>query len=133
MWKKINVDDYVVSFDQAVKLYELGMDEPTMCAYHHRGRALYLCDLSPDGTFYRPDEDIPAPLKAQVRKWFRENFNLHSVIENDSDNYYYVIQGINNFNFGTIDSSEEGEVYKTYEEAEDKCINKLIELAKQQK
>lgn len=70
-----------------------------------------------------------APLYEQVFTWFREEHQLMAIIENDFDNFYYVIQGLNRPLFDTIASNDDyGEVFKTYEEAEDACIIKLLEL-----
>lgn len=129
MWKKMNVIDYIVSFDRAVKLYELGMDEPTMCAYHHRGRALYLCNLNEEGEFYRPDEDIPAPFKSQVLKWFRDNYDVDFYITRNlpfvsSKDVYHIVLN---------DKWAPNDSYKKYKDAEDRLIDNLIELIKQQK
>jgi hypothetical protein len=73
-----------------------------------------------------PEDAIPAPLKQQVFKWFRDKYHLHSHIEQyisseDATEYFYVA--------GNYQSS----TYDTYEETESACIDKLIELIKEKK
>jgi hypothetical protein len=68
-----------------------------------------------------------APLKQQVFRWFREKYNYnHSIVFTrhpfGTDEYQYMI---------LLEDDECVEVnFKTYEEAENACIDKLIELAK---
>jgi hypothetical protein len=72
------------------------------------------------------------PLKQQVFRWFREKYNQNSFIElvyQDRIKYDYVLY-VNK-------KEEECENYGdgpfiTYEEAENACIDKLIEIVKQQ-
>jgi len=61
-----------------------------------------------------------APLKQQVFRWFREKYDAHMHPSRLMRNIYIV-------RYGDWDS----EAFKTYEEAENACIDKLIEIAKQ--
>ena len=72
-----------------------------------------------------------APLKQQVFRWFREKYNYWSYV------YPYIHDKTWHFHIQFYDSDMWGEVFlgnnfNTYEEAENACIDKLIELAKQQ-
>ena len=111
-----------VSYEQAVALKELGFDE--MCL------ANYLFNGELEISFFRHGLDTPAPLKQQVFRWFREYYwwyaNLSSWLQEEEGTYHeYEI-------YGTPDSAHGSIMFKTYEEAENACIDKLILIAKQQ-
>jgi hypothetical protein len=117
----------IISFDQALKLCSLGFDEPTFCMYEIENRQLCLCYLDEEG-LYMPDKDLHAPTKSQVFRWFREKYELVSWVSLGSQNSREYIFGI------LTDSTFIGSWntnFSTYEEAENACIDKLIELAKQ--
>lgn len=126
----------IVSFDQAIELATLGFDKQTLCGYDIADRQLYLCQVDEDG-IYMPQKDLAAPTKGQVFRWFREKYNLSPNIWSGKINhifYGYDILHIkkqkfviNNTDLGGGDCD-----YETYEEAENACISKLLELAKQQ-
>jgi hypothetical protein len=74
-----------------------------------------------------------APLKQQVFRWFREKYKLEGIVEKSDGFTWY------RFNCYLYDEDTEAKLYlidgfefTTYEEAENACIDKLIELAKQQ-
>jgi hypothetical protein len=72
---------------------------------------------------------IKAPLKQQVFRFFRETYGFKSWIQvHINDTFLYEIRP------HVLSHYKEGEiyVYPTYEEAENACIDKLIEIAKQQ-
>jgi hypothetical protein len=75
---------------------------------------------------------IFAPLKQQVFRWFREKYgwyaNLSSWIHEEELGTYHEYDI-----YGTPNSAHGWTPFKTYEEAENACIDKLIELAKQQR
>lgn len=118
----------LVTFEQALALQELGFDEE--CIF---------VNLIENGNFagiYTPTDyndfpeqreiEINVPLKQQVFRWFREEHNLKSCImfrhnmEDDKEYYDWLIKG-------------QEVIYRhftTYEEAENACIDKLIELTK---
>ena len=122
-----------IPYEQALALKELGFNRRTIAQYNTRqgNEWILTLDLSGEGQYTGSGGPCVAPTFSQAFRWFREKYNLHSVFEHDSDNYYYAIQGINDIKFDTIDASEEGIVYKTYEEAELECLNKLIEIVKE--
>ena len=64
-----------------------------------------------------------APLKQQVFRWFREKYDYHHTIKLDKKYIGIAYASVVNF---SIDE------FNTYEEAENACIDTLIELAKQQ-
>ena len=108
------------TYKQALALKELGFDEPCFGYYNYNGSHLFK---------YKPKTDDKnlnkAPLYQQAFRWFRDKHQLqHEIVYDMSDDlinkvYVYTIFG--------IDRSEE---YKTYEEAESACLDKLIEIIK---
>lgn len=130
---KLYTEDFekdIVSFDQAIELATLGFDKQTLCGYDIADRQLYLCQVDKDG-IYMPQKDLAAPTKSQVFRWFREKYewysNLSTWIHEDEIGIYHEFEIYGNKN-GVYYFS----YFKTYEEAENACIDKLIELAKQQ-
>ena len=118
----------IVSFNQALDLCSLGFDEPTFCMYEIENRQLCLCHIDEEG-LYMPDKDLHAPTKSQAFRWFRKKYELHHMVIIDSDT--------NNFDAGVFGELvtpflEKDTIFHTYEEAENACIDKLIEIAKQQ-
>ena len=71
-------------------------------------------------------EFIAAPLKQQVFRWFREKYGWYLDLGHSErvDFYYAILKNSEPFEWRND--------YSTYEEAENACIDKLIEIAKQQ-
>jgi len=118
----------VVSYKQAIVLDEIGYD-----TIHWFGNAASLYDIMGYHTMYVNygimlsgvnDGYISAPLKQQVFRWFREKDYINCITYNNYDYLYsFFISGKSHL-FITK--------FSTYEEAENACIDKLIELVKQQ-
>ena len=103
------------NYNQSLALKELGFDEYCMeaCYYEYVYKGKKTMELrTPDEMDIK--DGIKAPFKSQVFKWFREKHDLFISI-NHYDNGY-SINDLRRFD--------------TYEEAEDACIDKLIELIK---
>jgi hypothetical protein len=93
-----------VNDEQALKLQTLGFNEECM--------------------FYLGiKQQIPIPFKQQVFRWFRENYNLLSLVFKDEIHYWFEIER---------DIYQEciSKEFDSYEEAEQACIDKLIEIVK---
>ena len=125
-----------VTYAQALILKELGFDEPCFAAYSededNSSLFIYWNDLVNMSELFISQDNCKkfnyeclAPLKQQVFRWFREKcdwtIKVNQVTKN---NWSYTL---NNF---PKDRTYYGEVYKTYEEAESACIDKLIEIVK---
>ncbi len=118
------MDKEFVTYEQALALQELGIyiQPPVYCCYQ-KTPILFILPTAMT-TF-----DIIAPLKSQVLRWFRENYGLYANLfswlhEEELGTYHeYEIYGNPNGVYG------DGK-YDTYEEAENACINKLIEIVK---
>jgi hypothetical protein len=128
-----------VTYAQALTLKELGFDERCLIKSEHTKKCVEKerpggCQLHnlhcgyPDCTIDKTITPIPLPLKQQVFRWFRETRNLIGLIEGGYDN------GKNMFSYviwrGSFDDWIDT-YWDTYEEAENACIDKLIEIAKQ--
>lgn len=104
-----NMKREFVTYDQGITLKRLGFDERCLTGFSYEDDKLL----------------AEAPLKQQVLRWFREKHNLVSwVYIGNVDRYFYTI--IENGRF-VVDHK----VYPTYEEAEDACIDKLIQIIKE--
>jgi hypothetical protein len=119
-----------VPYQEALALKELGFN--LECGYLYNSTDVrhkpYPCDtlgLGKDwNTLYTKDTNkhlLSAPLYQQAFRWFREKYDLHFTID------YVSAADILKYELwikGRIHK------YNTYEEAEFKCIKKLIEIAK---
>jgi hypothetical protein len=123
-----------VKYEQALALKEIGFDEPCLGYYFGKDEEVYLSneDVKPPFT---PSLDskimFRAPLIQQAFRWFREkDFGIidkpfYSSLDEPKVTYaLYII------NWKT------GQTYKmdrkkSYEEAEDACIDKVIKILKQ--
>jgi len=120
-----------LSKEQCEALSQLNYDGDYDYVYHATG------ELWERGKKEKKERFVPAPLKQQVLRWFREKYELHyhifplQITASDKTGYRYSWE-IYNYSPEWIaeDTSLLGSL--TYEEAENTTIDKLIELAKQQ-
>ena len=110
-----------VSYEQAVALKELGFNEICMGYFdvrlEHQIGNFNFTEIKG----YHESVSALSPLKQQVFRWFRDNHDAHI-------HPTKLMPGVYIIHYGTWTSI----TYNTYEEAESACIDKLIELAKQQ-
>ena len=118
-----------IPFELAVKLKELGFDEKCL-GYYIKNSSLW-CNwldvkFNDDPSNDKEDFVADAPLYQQAFRWFREKYKLHHVIhqfnfKKDTDKEYLA----------EVDKIEDGfEYFRTYEECEHFCLDKLIEIVK---
>ncbi len=108
------MENEFVTYEQALALKELGFDWGTY--EHYDSHTKEICDIF---------KDVSAPLKQQVFRWFREKYEIHGfIIHYSRVMFRWCIDSGDDF--------EESIKLDTYEEAENACIDKLIEIAKQQ-
>ena len=130
-----------VTYEIALALKELGFDEECF-TYFKNG----IIDLDDEGILeiYKNydahndiDEYISSPLWQQAFDWFRDVMLLDNFIipywfidgEYKVKKYTYSIEPSNRFDeYFDCDSDQ----YETYEEARQACLEKLIEIAKEQ-
>jgi hypothetical protein len=119
-----------ISYEQALALKELGFDEPCFRFYSER----YTIDSKTGGDikmgeFYLTDTPrqktirCSAPLYQQAFRWFRDKHGLGHMISGIGCETFLVYL-INKNGIITITNA------KTYEEAEQACLDKLIEIVK---
>jgi hypothetical protein len=127
-----------VSYEIALKLKELGFDEPCLTYYYELTSNLrtHLAIDIRNAWTYSGNKKLGftlAPLYQQVFRWFRNkygiDFNINTIYsrynENTSKKYSGVIDNKTVFtNVG---------FYDTYEEAQKECILNLISIIKNQK
>lgn len=148
-----------VTYEQAVALKELGFDEPCIFFYIDRqnwgvlGQAGYYnngfswCNEN-QFTFAENKnmrQSITRPTYSQAFRWFREECHLWSEIKvedsvkiGDHTFYWSIFGGHQTFKDTLMircltDSDVDGKVYKTYEESESECLDKLIEIVNDSK
>ena len=109
-----------VPYELAVKLKELGFDEPCFGEYYY-GKLKY--DEVSNGQTAHNDLAL-APTYSQAFRWFREKYGFfHYVTTHDSTDFeWYIYDKYQN-------DWEDDIVQNTYEEAELACLKKLIELS----
>jgi hypothetical protein len=123
-----------VSYEQAVALKELGFDEICLANYWKK---IFYCKV----TFHQPatipnsPESCLVPLKQQVFRWFRENYNMLANVYSNASGFLYeyhdTIGGTHRLSSGFNGDCELSGAFTTYEKAENACIDKLIEISKQ--
>lgn len=121
------------TYTQALRLKALGFNEP--CLGYYAGDILCTgqpqeIHLDKNGNYKKTKTEsypiIAAPTFSQCFRWFREEYDLHHVIhqfnfKKDTDEEYLA----------EVDKIENGfEYFRTYEECEHFCLNKLIEIVK---
>jgi hypothetical protein len=128
-----------VNYEQALALKELGCDEPCYRFYYGDRLALAL-NLEHGDTNTKLQKLHPnyvaVPLKQQVFRWFREKYNMLANVYSNASGFQYeyhdTIGGTHRFSSGFTGDCEYSGAFTTYEKAENACIDKLIEIAKQQ-
>ena len=120
-----------IPYEQALALKELGFDEPCIAYATLEYSDVVHCGI---GFKIHKESDLPTkpfgvPTWQSAFRWFREKYGLPSHIatywQHDWNNYsyqYYFVQDKVEWN-GI-------EHYKTYEEAELKCLIELIKITK---
>ena len=109
-----------VPYELAVKLKELGFDEPCF-GYYDNGVFIFWYDSKQETELLL---NCTAPTFSQAFRWFREKYDLPSNLELLEIGWDYVIY----LDDGGEDIDYGDAPFKTYEEAELACLNKLIEI-----
>jgi hypothetical protein len=113
-----------VSYEQAVALRELGFDEMCFGFYSSPVLELMHCkNFEP----WMGNGVVTAPLKQQVFRWFREKYNLSCYIAE----HLHFVEDYTKWKCVIYYIYYPELIFDTYEEAENACIDKLIELSKQ--
>jgi hypothetical protein len=132
-----------VTYEHSLALKELGFDERCFGHYNPNGVFFWkiLCsDEDNDHTLsvkdimeHVADGYVEAPLYQQAFRWFREKHNLFCEIQMDrttEPKFCFVIFKYEHFgNYEKVEV-DEWYLYRTYEEAEHVCLDKLIQIVK---
>jgi hypothetical protein len=141
-----------IPYEQALALKQLGFDEPCFAYFYHHQEYKILFD-NPNqardynsikidvGSIFDHDEErvkkgleslgdsvsrmTSIPLYQQAFRWFREKYNINTVVECWNSEWKFTIQLINHCSNGNTE-----DCFLTYEEAELECLKKLIEIVK---
>jgi hypothetical protein len=122
-------------YDRALKLKELGFDEPCF-GYHYtlNGKDWKFAD---NHKYHEIDDQLViganftllAPLFQQAFRWFREKHGIMHRLTSYAFGYQIHLDNTADFDFEFVDRRyDSGIDYKTYEEAELACLDKLIEI-----
>ena len=129
---------YFVNYEQSLALKELGFDMPCF-AYVYTGDTGNNVDRYEETepsraiNFNHDSLCVSQPLKSQVFEWFREKHKIEATVAC----YYSKILGISyeerlyHCHIVRDGTTTKGPKFKTYEEAESACIDKLIEIIKE--
>jgi hypothetical protein len=113
-----------VSYNQALALKELGFDED---CFKVKLKDKPQLDYTPSDYDDFPEQkevEVGIPLYQQAFRWFREKHNIKPCFDwHPTEEYRYCIYYSVNTYFQKCD-------FKTYEEAEQACLDKLIEICK---
>ena len=121
-----------VPYELALKLKELGFDEPCFGSWWFNPSIHKLNEeelqIIKSYYFGLPEYCILAPTFSQAFRWFREKYKLHTEIRSYTAKYFTIIiqeckDIVRYIEYGRIDLK-----FNTYEEAELACLTKLIEI-----
>lgn len=132
-----------VKYEQALSLKELGFDEKCLAYWFNE------TPLNPEGqclVYYRkPYDNVGitngiireygwAPTYSQSFRWFREKYKLYPEIglhdREDEKTWRFTISILGYYELAYNQNVGKEPYYKTYEEAESACLDKLVEIIK---
>ena len=124
-----------VPYEQALALKELGFNEPCFAFFWNTGK-FYTCGNYPHTISYHTQNQLgdynldstSAPLYQQAFRWFREKYGYYvDLFVDDDKTFGFMISYF--VEIGRADKPIQRK-YNTYEEAEQECLVKLIEIVK---
>jgi hypothetical protein len=116
-----------VIYEQALALKELGFDEPCLAFYSPKEELYPVFQEPSKGPYFNNGnfiETLRVPLYQQAFRWFREKHNLVF----NFISYNIVKPGEYHWSITWNDEAKASGIVKTYEEAEQACLSKLIEI-----
>lgn len=118
-----------VSYEIALKLKELGFDEPCF-GWWFVDEQMLIIEKSKKTT---SETVVQAPTYSQAFRFFRGKYGLYGIytMGDDWNNFYWQVWRNDTMTKTFVRSSDS--VYDTYEEAELTCLRSLIKIAKEQK
>ena len=151
--KNKNYPNWLVSLDIAIKLKEIGFDEPTLFHYYEndfdvtietnsyydegeaQGYLHFYISAFKEENFNRDKKCISLPTWEQVFEWFREKgFDSYIGLENlpypnEGIYYYFEISKPNLYRINQLDLKGE---FDDYEEARETLVKTLIQTYKRE-
>jgi len=122
-----------VTYELALKMKQLGFDEPCFGFYNNADGNVWIKHTIDESIKNIYIGDFEAPTFSQAFSWFREKYDLYPSINIYNDKWLCVIKStisneteISGYIVATINNGHP--TFETYEEAELKCLEKLIEL-----
>lgn len=114
-----------VKYEQSLALEELGFGEECFAVYYGTKEFTLYSEawVKFNSEFNGKGVVISAPLYQQAFRWFREKYGLCNFINFSGDGFCSGWEDLGNNEHGF-------ENFKTYEEAESACLDKLIEIVK---
>lgn len=139
-----------ITYEQALALKELGFDEPCIAFYD---KLKFSNNISLRFVSQRVNNNIlnnikntngtliSAPLYQQAFRWFREKHNIQGYIYSSTvrgnaektKQFTGYVWNINGIDMPFLSTDARDELHDTYEEAEQACLEKLIEIVKDDK
>jgi hypothetical protein len=117
-----------VPFELAVKLKELGFNEPCWGYYHvNEGYSIGYAFCYSDAES-QPEIGYLAPTFSQAFRWFREKYDLYHNIDKHG---YWFFEIKKDEGYGDLTVVDCCFDFESYEEAELACLVKLIDIVKQ--
>lgn len=116
-----------VTYEQALALKELGFDEKCF-GWYHKGRFSTMQMYMTLDDIRLNDRNCFAPLIQQAFRFFREKYGLYGEIFSQ-----LLPSGNRSFAYKVMSLESVIDGFESYEEAEQACLNKLIEIAKESK
>ncbi len=123
------MDKEFIPYEQALELRELDFNEECLALYYVPTKGLHYGPTKELITQYTEDVRIVAPTFSQAFRWFREEYGYDVTIKKCTPSEYkFEIEQlfVKGDSYYFIDFP-----FTSYEEAELKCLKKLIEIAKQ--
>ena len=112
-----------IPYEQSLALKELGFDEPCL-AYYDAEKVFKFPGTTMCNRNFLDLLTVTTPLYQQAFRWFREKYDLGHMINGiGHESFIMNIAGVLHI-FNAF-------AFKTYEEAELACLEKLIELVEQ--
>lgn len=131
-----------VPYQESMEVKELGFNEPCFGRYYYKESYPMLNPHSEEtevvfefGQYIKQTEvTIVAPTFSQAFRWFREKYNLDSMVQPTySTKYQFRLFHIEIKTKVQIYGKYMEKEFDTFEEAELACLKKLIEIVKQEK
>lgn len=110
--------EHFLTYEQSFAVKELGFNEP--CFGYWKMRDWLVEEKTRTDGYTHADQECSSPLKSQFFKWVREMYGICPNIEDEKKE-----NGVYRFSYGGW-----GYTCSSYEQAENECINKIIELLK---